>query len=95
MKKYRPSNGTEGMIFIAQFCETCVNEEFMHTQDDKSVKCGILSLTYICNLDHPKYPSEWTYDQDGKPTCTRYKWRDERPSGAKNSKIDKRQMRLF
>jgi len=72
MKKYRPSNGTEGMGFIESFCENCIHEKFMHTNSDDDLKCEILSNSMLYDLSDPEYPSEWTYDALGKPCCTKY-----------------------
>jgi len=74
-KKYRPSNGTEGMLFISDFCENCIHEKFMHTQDHNDKQCDILDRSFLHEVDEPEYPSEWTYDEDGSPTCTAHvKW---------------------
>ena len=71
-KKYRPSNGTEGMSFIESFCDQCIHEKFVHTNNDDDLKCEILSNTMIYDLNDPEYPSEWTYDALDKPCCTKY-----------------------
>lgn len=70
-KPYRPSNGTEGMGFVAQFCEQCIHEKFIHTQCHDDKKCDILSRSFIYGLDDPEYPEEWIW-LDGAPTCTAY-----------------------
>ena len=70
-KPYRPSNGTEGMYFIAEFCEQCIHEKWMHTQCEGDKKCDILSRSLIYDLDDPEYPEEWIY-KDGKPICTEH-----------------------
>lgn len=75
MKKYRPSNGTEGMGFCEMFCEQCIHEKFIHTQNDADKKCDILSRTLMHDVEDPEYPEEWTYDSEGNPTCTAFqKW---------------------
>lgn len=66
MKKYRPSNGSEGMWFTERFCERCAHDQ------DTGKECPILMRTMLHEVDEPEYPSEWTYDQDGKPTCTAF-----------------------
>lgn len=68
-KPYRPSNGSEGMWFIAEYCEQCIHERFMHTQDHSDKKCDILNRSMLCDLNDDDYPEEWIY-QDGKPICT-------------------------
>lgn len=66
MEKYRPSNGSEGESFMAQFCERCIHEDW----EEKN--CPIIGLTMAYWEDEPEYPSEWTYDKEGKPTCTKF-----------------------
>lgn len=73
MKKYRPSNSTEGMIFCSQFCDHCLYD---HPIPDEHPICDILTMTYFLDESDPEYPSEWTYDEDGNPTCTKYKFHD-------------------
>jgi hypothetical protein len=64
MKKYRPSNGTEGIGFQEGFCFRC--------KKDKNSDCDILSRSYLYDIDDEDYPDEWTY-KDGKPICTAFK----------------------
>jgi hypothetical protein len=72
MKKYRPSNGTEGMAFCEHFCERCIHEN--PSQESKR-KCDILTATMLYDVNEEKYPKEWTYDENGSPTCTNWvKW---------------------
>ena len=74
-KKYCPSNGTEGMIFVSKFCEQCIHEKFMHTQNENDKKCDIFSRTLIHDVTDKEYPLEWQYDENGNPTCTSFvKW---------------------
>ena len=55
--KYRPSNGTEGMIFMERWCDRC----------SKASGCEIPSRTMIYRLlcrfrdvvSDDEYPSEW------------------------------------
>lgn len=75
-KRYRPSNGSEGCAFMATFCEQCIHEKFMHTQNDGDRQCDILNRSMIHNITDPEYPDEWTTDQEGAPTCTGYKHHD-------------------
>jgi len=79
IKKYCPSNGTEGMMFMSQFCDQCEHEKFTHTQDHDDKQCPILSATMVNDPSDPEYPEAWTYDEAGNPTCTEFKqhtWRD-------------------
>jgi hypothetical protein len=61
-KKYRPSNGTEGEIFMETFCDHC----------KKCPACSIPGLTMGMDTDDPNYPQEWKFDSDGVPTCTAF-----------------------
>ena len=72
-EKYRPSNGSEGDSFIAEWCVNCARYET--DEDDLTAEfdyCGILGDTFIYADDDKKYPEEWTYDENGKPCCTAY-----------------------
>ena len=69
-KKYRPANGSEGMRFMARFCDRCAKEEYDERHPEKG--CRILAATMAFDVDDEEYPDEWTYDQDGKPTCTAF-----------------------
>lgn len=54
-ENYFPSNGTEGMEFIANNCENCYKEKC----------CTILTGSMI-----GKEPKQWIYDKNGNPYCT-------------------------
>lgn len=72
---FRPSNGTEGMIFTDAFCDRCIHEKFTHTGNDKDKMCDILNATMAFGINDKEYPSEWQFDSDGWPTCTKWqKW---------------------
>ncbi len=66
-KPYRPSNGTEGMRFQAQFCERCTREGDWR----KHEYCEILSNTMAFKVTEEGYPKEWVIE-DGKPKCTAF-----------------------
>jgi hypothetical protein len=70
MRKYRPSNGTEGMGFTEHFCDRCINQ---HPDPNNPKQCMILCKTMIYDLKDKEYPEEWTYDENGRPTCTAWK----------------------
>lgn len=79
MKLYRPSNGTEGEIFKERFCYRCKNfDEFPEGYVD--CKLGILMFAELHGIDHPKYPTEWRYDEKGKPTCIKFERLDNETS---------------
>jgi hypothetical protein len=48
---YRPSNGTEGEMFMSDWCFRC--------ERDKDGDCDILARTLAFNVDDPRYPKEW------------------------------------
>lgn len=67
VKKYRPSNGTEGEGFISYWCANCVHEK---REDGRS--CDILTRTMVYGVDEPEYPEEWQRDESGAPKCTAF-----------------------
>lgn len=44
-------------------------------------QCEILMRTLIHHANEPEYPTEWTYDKDGRPTCTAHKLWDWQTQG--------------
>lgn len=71
-RKYRPSNGTEGDYFMCEHCYQCIHD---HPNPDLKPKCEIIVLTMCLDLNDKDYPAEWTYDENNKPTCTKFlKW---------------------
>lgn len=72
-KKYRPSNGTEGMCFVDTYCCNCIHEKFMHTQVRGDLQCDILDRTMLYDVKDKEYPEEWTYDDKGHGICTKFK----------------------
>lgn len=72
-KSYRPSNGTEGMVFEEAFCDRCKNCD---PDPDGDVQCDIL-FRALNFWDHEsEYPKEWVYDKEGWPICTAWKYWD-------------------
>ena len=70
---YLPSNGTEGEMFMAQYCYKCYKES----------GCTILTKS-MCGIQ----PKQWIY-QDDKPTCTSFnperpKAKKKQPQGMKS-----------
>jgi hypothetical protein len=62
---FRPSNGTEGLLFEEQFCWKCSHDGFSKNEDEES--CEIL-LRSLCNQHVP----EWIWGVDGNPLCTHF-----------------------
>lgn len=71
MKKYRPSNGSEGCWFEEKFCDKC-SKETWNPETDKGLKCPILDGMILYDVDHNKYPVELIYDENNAPTCTAF-----------------------
>jgi hypothetical protein len=53
-KPYMPSNGTEGDLFMAQWCSTCVKQDTCMRVDRAMIG------------DQPR---DWVRDDNGAPTC--------------------------
>jgi len=66
-QSYRPSNGTEGEIFIENWCGDCAMSE----------TCTIVAFTMSLTESHPDYPREWMYGDDGQPKCTAHRTVDQ------------------
>ncbi len=76
MKKYKPSNGTEGLLFFEQWCAKCSKEAAMngtkqYDECDSSETCKIIADTFFYRVDEDEYPSEWIV-KDGCPMCTAF-----------------------
>ena len=69
-KKYCPSNGTEGMAFTDHFCDRCINQ---HPDPNHKKQCMILCRAMCYSVSDERFPEEWTYDDNGRPTCTAWK----------------------
>lgn len=71
MRKYRPSNGTEGEYFIEEHCMNCIH---MDPNPEGVKQCDILLRSMVYDIEEKEYPTEWVY-KDGEPTCTSWqKW---------------------
>lgn len=61
---YLPSNGTEGDIFVANWCVLCSN---LNLNDDAfGCNCPIYLNSMIGNVP------EWIIDANGQPKCTAF-----------------------
>lgn len=72
VKKYRPSNGTEGELFQEAFCNRCTKDKAVRENEDFENGCKILAKTMSLDTDDKDFPTEWTYDKDGNPICTAF-----------------------
>lgn len=70
MKLYRPSNGTEGLMFQEKFCDICIHDKDWREKEKNP--CEIMTRTMVLDIEHKNYPREWRYDEDGSPTCTAF-----------------------
>ena len=61
-RKYRPSNGSEGMDFMARFCDRCKREAKYRRTDDGADGCPIIAATMCYEIEDEKYPPEWVVD---------------------------------
>ena len=66
IKRYQPSNGTEGDIFYGHFCAHC-------TREAGNRECMIYLKTMFHKVTDKEYPREWRYDENGNPMCTAFK----------------------
>jgi len=57
-KKYMPSNGSEGDLFLGKFCMNCIHGKYEHTGDIEDDPCTILTVSFLYNIDEEGYPSE-------------------------------------
>ena len=70
-QQYRPSNGTEGAVFIDSWCGHCARDKAMREGapleecDDREV-CPIIARSFAGEA------TEWVYGTDGQPRCTEY-----------------------
>ena len=71
-KPYRPSNGTEGMVFQYAYCDRCAKDAKYRETEDGADGCRILANALSYNIGDPEYPAEWTHDERGRPTCTAF-----------------------
>lgn len=67
-ESYRPSNGSEGDSFMAQFCQNCARSNF---EDNTKRPCIILGRMMGFGVDDPLYPKELIEDDKG-PRCTAF-----------------------
>lgn len=57
MKKYRPSNGSEGADFMADFCDKCKRDRAFQLDPANNDGCSIAAHTMAYQIDHPDYPA--------------------------------------
>ena len=72
IRLYRPSNGSEGMWFEAQFCGRCERDRRWRETDDAFFACRIHDFAIAWDTSDPNFPTEWRYDDAGRPVCTAF-----------------------
>lgn len=72
---YRPYSGTDGACFYERWCADCKRDE-AYRRGDWGDGCRIAADTFVYDVNDPKYPREWVW-QDGAPTCTAFVHMDE------------------
>lgn len=71
-ESFRPSNGTEGMIFEEHFCSQCIHQ---NPDPTKNKNCEVAMLAFCFDERDKEYPREWIFNADGWPVCTKWqKW---------------------
>lgn len=71
-QKWRPSNGTEGEIFIESWCAKCKRDAAYQADPDHANSCPIVAHSLCFDISDPEYPTEWQYGADGQPKCTAF-----------------------
>lgn len=77
MKKYQPSNATDGDAFMSAWCYECkaMDGYFGDAISDLCAgkqPCPILGRSFSYSPKDKQYPSEWTFADDGTPICTAF-----------------------
>lgn len=67
-KPYRPSNGTEGAIFMGMWCGHCERDRAF--REDTGDSCPIAADAMVFDVEDEAYPRQWRYDDNGVPECT-------------------------
>lgn len=62
-KPYQPANHDDGELFVSRWCDQCRKKEV-----DNEL-CDILNRAIVYEIGHGYYPTEWVYDEAGKPCC--------------------------
>jgi hypothetical protein len=86
MKPYLPSNGTEGMVFEAAWCEKCIRHSL---SPEAKTQC-----VHLCRALAGEDNGKWFYDESGAGTCLSFKSRKDSYK-KRQKKTDERQLVLF
>lgn len=85
---YRPSNGTEGMMFYEMWCARCSRDAAFENAPGKG--CKIISRSLLYDIGEPGYPKEWVRranddEWPGSARCTAFTPREELVARAKRA----------
>lgn len=82
VEPYRPSNGTEGLIFQHAFCSRCIRDKAARENPPRwEAGCPILAAALLLNPGEEGYPEEWVYSpKTGQPTCTAFEQDPDEPT---------------
>jgi hypothetical protein len=66
-RAYRPSNGTEGDMFMERWCFRCTKDDAEHER-----YCPIIARSMAHEVGEDGYPGQWIIGDDGQPRCTAF-----------------------
>lgn len=69
IEAYRPSNGTEGEMFMSRWCARCAKDNL--NPDTGEGGCEIIANAFAFDIADAEYPREWRY-VDGEPVCAAF-----------------------
>lgn len=70
-QQYTPSNGTEGMVFISEWCADCARDKSIREGVELS-ECDDNEVCTIVAASFRGEAKEWVYGEDGQPRCTAF-----------------------
>lgn len=68
---YKPSNGTEGHVFISEWCCNCARDKAMR-EGEPLDECDDDEVCQILGASFRGEAKEWVYGIDGQPMCTAF-----------------------
>lgn len=63
---YRPSNSSEGEIFMGLFCSRCERDAAHRADPMYAEGCPIIANALAFAIGDPEYPKEWVRDVDSE-----------------------------
>lgn len=64
-KPYRPSNGTEGDLFVNAWCTDC----YRFDAEDGPLDCPVFEGMFCHEIGEEGYPEELVWADNGQPLC--------------------------